>query len=396
MEVPNITVAFYVLTNGNVKAKMVQSSNVTSHHPRQCGTTNYWKKGLGRVRSVRSLVRAIGLVLILGLLSACSSSSGSKQSSSAPEPQKAPEVAQTGPKAKTKLTLATATQGGVFWPMGQEMASIWNQAIPEVEVTAITTGGTAENIQKLGFKEVELGFAVSGVVFYAATGAGDYKTLGKQESLRGVLALHPNVVHMVVRSSAGIKSLKDLKGKAWAPGARGSATEVNTRELMGAFSMDSGADLKAFYLGYDETVENMKAGKVDGATLAAGIGGKAVKDALTLGGWNLLSLTQAEVDAIVKQYPAYFPVTIPANTYTGQTTPVLSVAQASILVARADVSADLVYSFTKAFYEKLPALTEKVSAAKDISRDNGLKGITGVVPLHPGAEKYFKEVGVLK
>lgn len=351
------------------------------------------------MKRLRKMAQMVGLTLVVLLVAACGSQPASEST-----PQKAPETtaqattpaATPTPAQQQKWTLATATSGGVFWPMGQEMAANWKGKVPNLEITAITTGGTAENIQKLGFKEVELGFAVSGVVFSAVNGTGDYKSTGKQSSLRGVLALHPNVVHMVVRKDAGITSISALKGKAWAPGARGSATEINTREIMGVFGMDSGSDLKGFYVGYNETVENMKSGKVDGATLAAGIGGKAIKDALALGGWEILSLTQAEVDAITKEYPAYFPVTIPAGSYEGQSKDILTVAQASILVTREDIPEAEIYALTKAFYESLSALGSKVAAANDIKQENGLKGITGVVPVHPGAAKYFKEVGVLK
>lgn len=347
------------------------------------------------MKFLRKWFHAVSVMLIMLLVAACGANKPASTGVTHAQPQKAPEVSKA-PAEKAKLTLATATEGGVFWPMGQEMAKIWNESVPAAEVTAITTGGTGDNITKLGFKQVQLGFAVSGVAFYAANGTGDYKTQGKQTALRGVLALHPNVVHMVVRKDSGIKSLKDLNGKSWAPGARGSATEVNTREMAGVFGIDSGSDMKGFYLGYNETVENMKSGKIDGATLSAGIGGAAVKDALALGGWEILSLTQDEVDAIVKEYPAYFPITIPAGSYAGQTAPILTVAQSSILLAREDLSEDTVYQMTKSFYENLGRLQEKVSAAKAITKENGLKGITGVVPLHAGAEKYFREAGVLK
>lgn len=344
----------------------------------------------------------LSLLLVIALLAGCgaekpASSPAGGSTVSQSEPQKAPEPAAAPvSREPSLLTLATATQGGVFWPMGQEIAAIWNDRISNVKVTAINTGGTADNIQKLGFKEVDIGLAVSGVVYYAVTGTGEYQTQGKQSSLRGMLALHPNVIHLVVSDKSGISSLKDIKGSAWAPGARGSATEINTREILSVFNMDSGSDLRGFYVGYNETVENMKEGKVQGATLAAGIGGKAVNDALALGGWKILSLSQAEVDAVVKQYPAYFPITIPAGTYAGQTEPVLTLAQSSILIAREDVPADLVYEMTKAFYADLGRLQAKVPAAEAISREGGLKGITGVVPLHPGAERFFKEVGLVR
>lgn len=345
------------------------------------------------MKRYRSLSSLMVIMVALFSLTAC-----------AQKPVVAPTTAPTqvmetvAPTAKEpqKFVLATATKGGVFHPMGTEMAAIWTENAKGMQVTPVNTGGTKENIQKLGLKEVDLGLAVSGVVFYAVSGTGEYKAQGKQTGLRGVLALHPNVVHLLVRDAAGVKSLKDLTGKAWAPGARGSATEVNTREMLEVFQIDSATDLKSFYVGYAETVENMKAGKVDGATLAAGLGGKAIKDTLALGGWKILSLTQDEVDAIVNAYPSYFALTIPAGTYEGQNEPILTVAQSSILVAREDVPEEAVYEMTKAFYTHLSRLQEKVPAASSISLENALKGIKGVVPVHPGAEKYFREVGVIK
>jgi TRAP transporter TAXI family solute receptor len=336
-------------------------------------------------------LKGLGWLTIVAILAGCSGQGGEPvQNQRAPKQ----EPVASAP-AEQKITLATATKGGVFWPMGEEIAAIWNDKVTGVTTTAINTGGTADNIQKLGFGELQVGFAVSGVVFDAVNGVGEYKVAGPQKELRGLGALHPNVIHILVREGADVKSLVDLKGRAYGPGAERSATEINTREILEVIGLETAA-MKNYYLPYDKTVEAMNEKRLDGATLAAGVGGKAIKDALALGNWNVLPLSQAEVDAVVAKYPSYFPFTIPADTYAGQKEPILTLAQASILIARADLPDEAAYQFVKALYENLPRLTAKVSAAASITKENALKGISGVVPLHPGAAKYYKEIGIHK
>ncbi|MGE5577815.1 MAG: TAXI family TRAP transporter solute-binding subunit, partial [Syntrophothermus sp.] len=129
---------------------------------------------------------------------------------------------------------------------------------------------------------------------------------------------------------------------------------------------------------------------------AGGLPTAAVIDMFTSGDVKLLSLSDAEINALIKKYPWYFKFTIPKGTYKGQDQDVQTVAVANVLIVREDLPEDLVYNLVKALYDHRDVLINAHKAAEDFKLEDGLKGITGVVDLHPGAARFFKEKGVLK
>lgn len=301
-----------------------------------------------------------------------------------------------GSSAKpTNVNIATATTGGVYYPLGNAMAQLFNQKVPNVKASAQATAGTPQNILLMQKKEAEVAFAQNGVAFYAYNGQEMFKDK-PVKSIRAITHLYPNVMHIVVNANSNITSIKQFEGKKFVPGAVGSATEVNSKEILGLYGLDykDKKNVKVDYLGYSEAAEALKDGRVDGILIAGGLPTAAVLDAASAVKIRILSLEPDMIKKLTKDMPWYYEIVIPKGTYMGQTEDVHTVAVANILICREDLKDDLVYQMTKALYENQKELVTAHSAAKDMKLESALNGLT--IPLHPGAEKYYKEKGIKK
>jgi len=293
------------------------------------------------------------------------------------------------------INIATATTGGVYYPLGNAMAQLFSKYIPNVKASAQATAGTPQNILLMQKKEAEVAFAQSGVAYYAAKGLGMFQ--GKPVSfMRAITNLYPNVMHIVVRADSGITSIKQLEGKRFVPGAVGSATEINSQEILGLYGLDykNKKNITADYLGYTEAAEALKDHRVDGILIAGGLPTAAVLDAASSVKIRILSIEPEYLKKLVHEMPWYYEFKIPKGTYIGQDEDVTTVAVANILICRDDLSDDLVYQMTKTLYEHQKDLVAAHSAAKAMTLEDATKGLT--VPLHPGAQKYYREKGILK
>ncbi len=186
-----------------------------------------------------------------------------------------------------------------------------------------------------------------------------------------------------------MKTLADLKGKGLSVGAAKSGTELNTRAILAAAGMSYKDMGKLEYLPFAESVELMKNRQLDSTLQSAGLGVASIRDLATT---NDVTVVAIPADIVKKIGAPYVPVTIPANTYKGQTAPVETAAVVNFLVTHEGVSYDLVYQMTKAMFENLGQMVSSHAAAKDIKLEAALTGMP--IPLHPGAARYYKEKGI--
>lgn len=334
----------------------------------------------------KTLMVVLVLFLVGSLLTGCAG--GSQQQSGGSAPKEAPK--------EYKINIATATTGGVYYPMGNALAQIWSKNVPGVKATAQSTAGTPQNIELMQNKEAEVAFGQNGICYYAYNGTGTYQ--GKPvKSIRGMLALYPNVMHMVVRKGSGIKSVADLKGKKFVPGQVASATEINGREILSVYGLNYQKDkgevnVTADFVGYNEAADLLKDGHTDAILIAGGLPTAAVMDVLASGAGELISIEPDKIQEISKNFPWYFEITIPKGTYPNQTEDIKTVSVSNVLIVREDLPEDLVYNLTKAVYDYHDDLVAGHQAAKDTTLENAMNGM--IIPLHPGAVKYFTEKGI--
>lgn len=290
------------------------------------------------------------------------------------------------------INIVTATTGGVYYPLGIAIAQLFNQNISGIKAISVATAGTAKNVQLMQEKSAEVAFVQNGVAYYAFNGTEMFKDK-PMKFLRGITNLYPNVMHIVVAANSNIKTINDLEGKKIVPGSIGSATEIDSKEILELYGLNF-KDMKSEYLGYSEAAEALKDGRVDGIIIAGGLPTSAVLDVAASLKIRILSMEPVMIGKLQETMPWYFAITIPKGTYMGQLEDVKTVAVANWLVCRDDLNNELVYNMTKTLYENQKDLVAAHSAAKDMRIQDALKGMT--VPLHPGAERYYKEKGIVK
>jgi len=294
-------------------------------------------------------------------------------------------------RADEFITVLTGGTSGVYYPLGAALSKIYSEKIPSARPSVQATKASVENLNLLQQGKGEIAFTLGDSLAFAWEGNEEAGFKSKLSKLRGITAIYPNYIQIVASQDSGIKTLADLKGKRLSVGAPKSGTELNARAILqgaGLTYQDLG---KVEYLPFAESVELMKNRQLDATLQSAGLGVSSLKDLATS-----IAITVVEIPASVvdKVGAPYVKVTIPANTYTGQSSDVQTAAVINYLVTRSDLSDDLVYQMTKSVFENLGELTAAHSAAKEIKIENAMSGMP--VPMHPGAERYFKEKGISK
>jgi len=290
------------------------------------------------------------------------------------------------------INVLTGGTSGVYYPLGVALANDIGKAMPAVKTSVQATKASVENLNLLQAGRGEVAFTLGDSLSDAWKGSEDAGFKTPLKKLRGIAAIYPNYIQIVARADAGIKTLADLKGKKISVGAPKSGTELNARAIFAAAGLTYKDFAKVEYLPFGESVELMKNRQLDVTLQSAGLGVSALRDLATS-----VDITVVPISAdIVKKTndPAYLVAVIPANTYRGQTADVTTAAVQNYLVTHDGVSNDTVYGITKALWTGLDQLVAAHSAAKAIDPKHALDGMP--IPLHPGAEKYYREAGLLK
>jgi len=292
--------------------------------------------------------------------------------------------------AQQFINVLTGGTSGVYYPLGVALAKVYGDKIEGVKTQVQSTKASVENINLIAQGRGEIAFALGDSVKAAAEGNADAGFQQPVEKLRAIAAIYPNYVQIVASKDSGITDLAGLKGKALSVGAPASGTELNARAIFSAAGM-SYEDLgKTEYLPFAESVELIKNRQLDATLQSAGLGVASIRDLA-----SSLPITVVAVPAeIAEKLGAPFQAAeIPAGTYDGQTEAVPTLAITNILVTSSDVDEDLVYQMTKQLIEGLPELVAAHNAAKSIDPAKAAKNLP--VALHPGAERYYKEAGLL-
>lgn len=264
----------------------------------------------------------------------------------------------------------------------------------KIKVLASSSGGSIENIRTVNSGKSSFGVVYSGNTFDALNGKlkSDDK---KYTDVMAVAYFYGAPGQMIVRAKSGIKHLKQLEGKRVGIGNAGSGAAANA-ELMLRF-LGLWDKITPEFLGYRGAADAFKNGQLDAFWVFAGYPNAAVLEVALQEDVNLLNIyNDLEGAGYFEKYPYFQKIVIPAKTYSGQDEPVNSFQDAAIWGANRDVPADAVYNLLSAVYSEdgLKYMVEVHKSAKSMTIDHGIKGI--VTPLHPGAEKFWKEKGIIK
>ncbi len=297
----------------------------------------------------------------------------------------------SSPEGRTFITIATGGTGGVYYPLGGALAQIYSTTIPGVNASAQSTVASVFNVQAIQQGKADVAFT-QGDVATLAYEKGTEADPTPHTNVRGMAVLYVNTVQIVVRRDSDIQSVADFRGRRIGVGAPASGTEVAARVVIEAYGLDYGA-VRQDYLSFSEVAAQMQDRTLDGGFIVASYPVSAVTDASMTVGVRLLSLDRDAVGRIEAAYPFFRPVVIPAGTYRDQTEEVGTIGVDNLLVCRAGLPDDLVYEMTRAFFDAQPRLAETHVAAAGI---DPVRAPIMAIPLHPGAERYYRERGLLK
>ncbi len=288
------------------------------------------------------------------------------------------------------INILTGGTSGVYYPLGVALSKIYGDAIPDARIQVQATKASVENLTLLQQERGEVAFTLGNSLKLAWEGDEEAGFKSKLDKLRGIAAMYPNYIHFVVRADSGIKSLADLKGKRISVGAPKSGTEINSRTILEAAGLSYDDLGKVEYLPYAESVELMKNRQLDGTLLSSGLGVAAIRDLSTSIDVDFVPIPADLVEKIGSPYVA---LSIPAGTYHHQSADVPTAGVVNFLVTREGVTSDTVYLMTKSMFEHLDEMVAAHSAAKAINPNTAAKNM--LVPVHPGAERYYKEKGLM-
>ena len=293
--------------------------------------------------------------------------------------------------ATTFINILTGGTSGVYYPIGVALSQIYGHAIEGAKTSVQATKASVENLNLLQAGRGELALALGDSVSDAWNGVEEAGFKTPLKKLRAIAGMYPNYIQIVASADAGIHTLADLKGKSVSVGAPKSGTELNARAIFKAAGL-SYEDLgKVEFLPYAESMELIKNRQLDATLQSSGLGMAAIRDLASVVKINFVPIPEDVVKKIGNA--AYQSGVIPPNTYDGQTEAVPTATITNILVTRSGVTDELAYQMTKLMFDNLDRLVTAHAAAKAISLDKASKNL--LLPLHPGAERFYKEKGLL-
>ena len=326
-------------------------------------------------------MKKIGLIGVILLLSLGTSVFAAGGSAAGGEQQQVKE-----------LRFATGGVAGTYYPLGTAIGQAWKEQTG-IDVTIQSTGASRANIQLIDAKEVEIALVQNDVADYAFRGVDLFAAEGKITSFSGMAALYPEVIQIVANPGAGIRTVADLRGKRVSVGDAGSGTEFNSLHILDAYGLTFN-DIQRQNLGFGASAEALKDNRIDAFFCVAGPPTPAIVDLAITNNVVILEVDNAAATRLKAKYPVYATVSIPANSYNRQTAAVQSVSIKAVIVVANSVPENVIYNLTKTLFDRQAQIAAGHTRGNDINRAYAVEGLP--FGFHPGAARYFKEVGAIR
>jgi len=289
------------------------------------------------------------------------------------------------------FTVGTSSSGGTVYAIGAGLSNMLNDKIEGLNMRAVATGGAVDNINLMANGEVQVSLNAANTNYMASEGTLD--GMDKQENLRGICTLYPSVIHFLVSKDSKITSADQLKGTSGCVGAAGSASECYSSDILGFYGYDykERKDVEPVFTNSTGAVDLFKDGHIEWAFFPLGVPGSNVMDLAMSGKINILPIAGEDRDKLMEQYNYYVPYTIPGGTYQGFDDDIDTIACTITLTVDESVDEEVVYQMTKCLWENLGEVQQIADSLKWMDQETAVNGLG--VPLHPGAERYYKEIG---
>jgi len=303
-------------------------------------------------------------------------------------------ISVTGLAKNIYVDIATGGTGGTYFPVGGAIANILSNNVENLVATAQTSNASVTNLNYLLTGQAETGICQSNLAYWAYKGIVLFEDKEPFEGLRGIASLYPETIHIVAHADAGIKTVADLKGKRISVGAPNSGNEADARIYLPAHGVKYEDLGKLEYLSMAESAQLFADYQIDCYTATTGYPSSSFMDSATQRDVVLVKMDDEVMDKLVEEYPYYAKEIIPGGIYRGVDEDTPTLATPCWWLCTEDMDEELVYQMTKALWENHEEIAKAHAQGKNITPDTALDGQP--VPLHPGAERYYKEVGILK
>ena len=293
--------------------------------------------------------------------------------------------------AKTRyISISTGGTGGVYYPYGGGLAEIFTRYAEGIKAVAEVTGASVENVKLANSGETVIAEAMNDVVYQGYNGIGKFE--GKPQKILAMFQMYPHHYHVVTLKGKGIKTIHDIKGHRVSVGAPGSGTEFKTNLVLQEALGIPYSSFKVFRLSFTENANALKDGTIDVGIWDVAAPTSSVMDLSMTRDIFVIPFSKEEIDKICQKFPFYSPFEMPAGIYKGQDKPVPNPSVWNTVACTASLDEELVYTLVKTVFEHTDYLQKIHPFAKYTTPENAL--MHSVIPLHPGAARYYKELGL--
>jgi TRAP transporter TAXI family solute receptor len=340
------------------------------------------------------------LLVIVMMMTACGSTASTASESTTSSSSAAETTAsgtettgtETVPTVKEDVILGTGGTAGTYYVVGAAMGKVISERSDKINVIVQATKGSMENINLTNVGDIQLGMSNADGVYFGYYGTGSYENIGTQDIV-GLMSLYMSAGHMVVKSNSGIASYADLKGKKVCLGPPSTTIVEMSKAILRAYGVDPENDIKPYYLSFDEGVSKLVDGDLDATFFVAGIPTAALMNASATADVDLVTVDDEMLDQIVTDSPYYEKYVIPAGTYKGIDHDTATLKIMTNIFAKSTLSDEAAYDFVKNALEGVEDYATAHNVVKEITPETAWQV---PVPLHPGAEKYYREIGVIQ
>ena len=291
------------------------------------------------------------------------------------------------------IAISTGGTGGTYYPLGGALAQMLSNKVEGLIVTAQSSNASVTNCNLISRGQIETAFSQANTTYWSYSATGILKDAQPITNLRGIASLYPETIHIVATKASGIKTIEDLKGKKVGVGAPNSGTAADAKIILEAHGITFD-DMKVDYINFNEVAQRLIDGQIDAGFTTAGFPTSSIINIATKRDIVLVPISAEKIKELCDAIPYYGATVIPGGLYKGVDEDVPALATPALWICDAKLSPTLVYKMTKALWEHRDVLEKVHSQGKNITLETALDGMG--IPLHPGAELYYKEVGLIK
>lgn len=295
----------------------------------------------------------------------------------------------SGCGGKVSLKMATGGTTGTYYAYSGAVSQVLASKLNNVSFDVQSTGASKANIYLVADKEADIAIVQNDVMYYASKGIDLFEGEGAVEGFSAMAGCYAEVCQIVSKSD--ITSIEDLRGKRVSVGDIGSGCEFNARQILDAYGM-SFDDIQVNNLSFGDSATALKDAKIDAFFCVAGAPTTAIVELATSNSINILRIDDEHADKLIADYPFYTKFDVPGGAYKGVDSNVQTVAVVATYIVSNDLDDKLVYDMTKALFENAGEIAKAHPKGAELNAEYSVSGIS--IPIHPGALKYYKEIGV--